>query len=105
MTVMCVNVCMSCTYLWSEFHVQLNFRLQLFVDGRVMRLTPYRSVVVFHFRNKFQHGPGRKPSAVRCCSFYVRFDAIFDHSTRIVSPSDLCVHNITKRNDEIKVSQ
>lgn len=54
-----------------------------------MRLTPYRRVVVFHFRRDFQHGPRAEPPAVRSRGLDERLNAFLDHRSGTVGPSDL----------------
>lgn len=77
------------THLRSEFDIQMYFRLQFFVERRVMCLTPYRRVMMFKFRYYFQHRSGGKSSALDRHSLNVSFDAIHDSGSRTICPSDL----------------
>lgn len=77
------------TNLWSEFDVQMDFRLQLFVNSRVVRQTRYRRVVVFHFRYESQNGFGCKPFALGRHGLDGHLSAILDHFAIAVGPCDL----------------
>lgn len=61
-----------------------------------MRLTPYRRVVVFHFRYDFQNGFGGKPFALSCHDLNGRFNTVFEHIAGAVSPRDLYRKTETK---------
>lgn len=67
----------------------MDFRLHFFVNCRVVGLTPYRCVVVFHFWCKFQHRLGGEPSIIGLHGLYVRFDVVHDFSSGTVRPGDL----------------
>lgn len=77
------------THLWGKFNMKMDFRLELCVGSRVVRLTPYRRVVMFDFGYDFQHRPGGKPSTVRRRCLYVSFDAVNYRGARTIDPSDL----------------
>lgn len=69
--------------------MQMDFRLELSIGSRVVRLTPYRRIVVFDFGYDFQHRSGSKPSVVGRRCVYVSFDAVNYYVARSINPSDL----------------
>lgn len=69
--------------------VDLRQQRRLLVDRRIVRLTRYRCVVVFHFWHKPQHGSGGEPSAVDSHGLDVRPDPFRDRGAGTVGPCDL----------------